>query len=211
MSELAKAIGDKRYDEAMAWLAADPARGAQRDTPNSLMLALYHGQRALAEAIAARRTGFDVHEAAALGRLGDLEAALRAEPSLANAPASDGFAPLHLACYFGQEAAAERLLAAGADADLAVATPSRLRPLHGAASRGSVALCRRLLDAGADPDARQHGGFTALHSAALHGNEALVQLLLERGARTDLAADDGRRAADFARDGGHVALAQRLA
>ena len=195
--------------EAMRLLAQNPTLCAQEDEPSALMLALYHRQTEVAEAIAARRDYLTVFEAAALGSTAALER-LRDAPAAATAHAPDGFTPLHLACFFGNADAVRLLLAANADCNAVATNGSLLRPLHSAATQGSVEICRMLLDAGADPNALQQSNFTALHAAALRGNVALAELLLERGANAHLKADDGRDAAMIAVDAGYGAFAERI-
>ncbi len=196
--------------EALHLLEGHPTLCAQEDEPSALMLALYHRQTAVAEAIAARRDYLTVFEAAALGSTAALERNLHDAPAAATAHAADGFTPLHLACFFGHVDAARVLLTAGADCNAAATNGSLLRPLHSAATQGSEEICRMLLDAGADPNALQQSNFTALHAAALRGNIALAELLLERGADAHAKADDGRDAAMIAVDAGYSAFATRI-
>ena len=149
-------------------------------------------------------------EAVALGRNGEVERGLRADPAAIERWSEDGFTPLHYAAFFGHGEVARRLVEAGADVDAEARNPSRVRPLHSAVARGDVEICRMLLRAGADPDRRQQGGFTALMSAALHGERSLVEALLAAGADPAAASDDDRSPADFAREGGHGELAAEL-
>ena len=196
--------------EALHLLEGHPTLCAQEDEPSALMLALYHRQTAVAEAIAARRDYLTVFEAAALGSTAALERNLRDAPAAATAHAADGFTPLHLACFFGHADVARLLLTAGADCNAVATNGSLLRPLHSAATQGSAEICRILLNAGADPNALQQSNFTALHAAALRGNIALAELLLERGADPHVKADDGRDAAMIAVDVGYGAFAARI-
>lgn len=91
--------------------------------------------------------------------------------------------PLHFAAQAGHLAIAERLLDAGADADVLDARSDR--PLHLAARHGHAAVVTRLLDAGADPDARNGNARNPLHEAIRsdesvdddHANAAALALL----------------------------------
>lgn len=168
------------------------------------LLALYHRKRERAEALARekeKREPLDVFEAAAFGRLKRVEALLLESPELANAYAPDGFYPLGLAAFFGREDAVRRLLAAGADPELAARNPMQVRAIHAACSAQSLPIVRALLDAGADVNATQQAGFTPLHAAAMSGDLELARLLVERGADPAIATEDGRTALDIARDG----------
>lgn len=161
--------------------------------------ALYAGDVERARGLLPPDDELSVFEAAAFGRLERLAAILDDDAGQANAFADDGFTPLHLAIFGGQEAAVRLLLERGADVE-AVSTGSiaRVAPLGTATFVGSTGLARVLLDAGADVNARAEGGFTALHSAAQSGDAELVRLLLERGADPEAATDDGRRPLDYA-------------
>ena len=175
-----------------------------------VVLALYHGHRAVAEVIAARRSSLDVHELSALGLLAELRALLAQHPEEAGRAAADGHTPLGLAALFGHVEATRALLSAGADPRAATRNEQRLAPLHAAAARGAVAVARLLLDAGAEPDARQGRGRTALHAAAAAGQRAVAELLVERGADPTLLDGEGRTAADLARARGDAGLAEWL-
>jgi uncharacterized protein len=177
-----------------AALARDPELAGARDAQglSALLVACYHRQDAVRDALLDAGHEPDVLEAAAVGDLPRLAARLAADPEAVRARAPDGFTALHYAAFFGGAAAVGALLAAGADPN-AEAGPG-LRPLHSAAAARDLEAARRLLAAGAAPDARQAGGFTALHAAAQHDDLALAEELLRHGADPGVAADDGRDA-----------------
>ncbi len=194
---------------ALRILIEDPRLCVDSDEPSALMLALYRGQPALAGAIASRRRHLTIFEIAAAGLTDALERAL-AEPGSAHAIAADGFTALHLACFFGHQQAAARLLQAGANPRAVARNASRVQPLHSAATHGHLTICHMLLHAGADPDAAQQGGYTPLHAAALRGDTRLAELLLAYRAQRERRADDGRTAADIARQLGFSDLTRQL-
>ena len=152
----------------------------------------------------------DVFEAAATGRTARVRTLLAGDLGLARAWSVDGFTALHLAAFFGAEPAAELLLDAGADPDVASRNDQGVHPLHSAVAGRAFSIARRLVEAGADVDALQRDGFRPLHAAAQNGDELTVELLLVAGADPALAAGDGRIAADFAQEAGHSELAERL-
>ena len=197
-------------------LAEDPALSAARDGDglSAVMLARYFSfarTSILERVIAARgEHELDIFEAAATGRTSRVGELLAEDPSLVAAWSGDGFTALHLAAFFRAEAAADLLLDAGADPDVASRNDQRVHPLHSSVAGGSFAISRRLVDAGADVDAAQQGGFRPLHAAAQNGDELTVDLLLLAGARPWATTDDGKIAADFAEAAGHEALAHRL-
>ena len=79
------------------------------DELSPAMRALYADGREAAEALLPPDGELSVFEAAAFGRLERLAELLSAHPELVNAYSSDGFTPLHLACFSGG-AEATRLL-----------------------------------------------------------------------------------------------------
>ncbi len=165
-----------------------------------LMRALYEGHRDVAAVLIERGAPVGAHEAAALGDLDKLSGAIGRSRRRARELSSDGFAPLHLAAFFGQVEAARLLLERGADLQ-ARSTSRRLpsvTPLHSAAAARQTEVAELLLEAGADPNVTHNGGWTALHSAAANGNIELARLLLARGAEPMPLADDRTRPIDFA-------------
>ena len=189
---------------AEALLAADPllADGRLENGVSLLLMAVYYGQAAIAGAIRAQRESLDIWEAAALGEVAALSALLTAEPELLNAVAPDGFYPLGLAGYFGQQEAFRWLLAQGADRDQVAENGMRVRPVHTIAAQRdpqlALALMTDLLTYGAAVNVSQHGGWTPLHQAADHGNLALVQLLLAHGADPAAQSEAGQTPIEMA-------------
>jgi hypothetical protein len=99
--------------------------------------------------------------------------------------------PLHLAAYFGHEAAVKLLLEKGADFEAKDSTRSET-PLCLAASNGHEAVIKLLLEKGADLEANDQLGQTPLSLAAKNGHEAVVKLLLDKGADLKGVDDDGQ-------------------
>lgn len=214
--ELFAAIKGADEEAVERLLSAHPglARARDRDGLSAVMVARYFSwsQTAILERILAVRGDdrLDVFEAAATGRTGRLRALLGDGPDLARAWSPDGFTPLHLAAFFGAEAAAELLLEAGADPDATSRNDQMVRPLHSAVAGRAFAIARLLVESGADVDAVQQAGFRPIHAAAQDGDELMVDLLLQAGADPRPVAADGRDPADLAAAGGHAELAERL-
>ena len=203
--------GDERaVDEA---LAADPNLLKTRDETglSPVLAAAYGGHPRLAEHLAEKvgPDGLSVFEAAAVSRVPVIRRKL-AEGWEIDQRSDDGYAPLHLAAYFGQLEVARMLLERGADRNPVASNDSRVTPLHSAVSARHRDLAGLLLALGASANAVQKGGWTPLHAAARNGDEAIVDLLLLRGADPTRPADDGRTPPDLADEGGHAALADML-
>jgi len=196
-------------------LAADPSLAPARDGEgvSATMHALYHGQAALADSIAAALPALDVFEAAALGRVDRLRKLVAADPSLATRRSADGFTALHFPAFFGigDAAGASRvLLEAGADVNARSANPLSVLPIHSAVAGGHDDVVAVLVDAGADVNATQRHGWTPLHGAAQNGSLPSVERLLAAGADPAARNDDGVDAIELARAAGHEAIVARL-
>jgi ankyrin repeat protein len=202
--------------DALKALEREPQLANARDSHgvSVVCLAVYRGRRALAEALAARRTDLDVFESACIGERARIDAALAADAAGVNAVSPDGFSPVGYAAFFGHVEVLRLLIERGGEVNRPSANAMRVSPVHSAAAHAdpgrAVALARIVLEAGADPNARQQGGFTALHEAALNGNGPLVELLLAHGAIAGITNDAGQTPAELARSNGHATLADRL-
>ncbi len=202
--ELFAAIRAGDRDRVRELVEAQPERAAARDEDglSAVLRALYEGHGEIADALLAANAPLDVFDAAATGRTRGLEELLEAEPELARSWSPDGFTPLHLAAFFGQEDAARLLLERGADASVVARHETlRVAPLHSAAAGAHAEIVELLLEAGADPSARQTGGFTPLHAAAANGDRASAEALLAAGADRTARTDDGKTPAELAEPG----------
>ena len=187
----------------------------------------FTGQDELTALLLAKRGVLDVQLAAELGNVDALHRHVTDDPTAAFGFHASGSTPLHGACYWGQVAATQVLVEAGADA----AAPTRdeflqITPLGSAIATTPgirqpsddedvvLELVRLLLEYRADPDARRKDGMTPLHAAAWRGLEAVAQELLDAGAdraaRAEVGAHAGETPADTALGQGHLVLAARL-
>lgn len=177
---------------------------------SDVLMAVYTGKIDEARALAKTRT-LDACEATALGDTDALQAALARDPDAPAMYSGDGWTPLHLAGFFGSDACAAQLLAAGASLTAISRNSTANTPLHAAlAGATNDALVARLLDAGADANARGETGITPLHLAASRGRRALCETLIARGANAGAVMDDGTTPAQIAKARGHAEVSAWL-
>lgn len=163
---------------------------------SALMQARYENRMELVELLRRAAGELDIFEAATLGDIARLRTLVTSDPGLLKAQSSDGFTPLHLACFFSQPEAADFLVQQGADPN--AVSPARIAVIHSAAASRSAAMIKMVLQAGANPNLQQQGGYTALHEAAMHNSVERAQALLEAGADRSIRSDEGFTAAEMA-------------
>jgi ankyrin repeat protein len=214
MSEdaLVAAITSGDVDAVRALLREDRSLAEARDGDGLpvVLLALFHQQREVADALLEAEPELGVLEAAATGRGDRLRELLDADPQAIRRRTPEGFTALGLAAFLGGPEAVRILLERGADADDDADNRFGVRPVHAAAAAHDHETMRLLLEAGADPNQRQRGGFTPLHEAAHADDVEMARLLLDHGADPALTADDGRDARRMAADDGSTRVAQLL-
>jgi ankyrin repeat protein len=155
---------------------------------SAVRAALYAQRQDLADVVLEAEPELDVFDAAAVGdaeRLGEL---LDGDPNLIGAWSGDGFAPLHLAAFFGRGDAVRLLLDRGADVGAVARNDMEVQALHSAVAGGHRDIVAALLVGGADPNARQQGGITPLMAAEENDDTELVRLLMDHGAEESATA-----------------------
>lgn len=210
---LLAAIRAKDQLAVMRLLDEDPARAAMRATGGeSLVLhAAYVGAPDLVPMLL-RGRALDACEAAALGDVPALRAAIENDDDARVLRSRDGWTPLHLAAFFGRDDAVALLIDHGALLDARSTNATRNTPLHAALAGATKAgIVRRLILAGADVDAGDAHNITPLHLAASRGDAALCELLIARGADPQAAADDGTTPSMLATARGFADLGDQLA
>jgi ankyrin repeat protein len=204
-------------DAVAAAVAANPELAQARDAQgvSVVCLAVYAGQPASAELIAAGRDDLDVFEASVLGQTARVQSLIGADASLIDAFSPDGFHPLGYACFFGHRELFDSLIAAGADVNAPSRNAMTVCPLHSAVATAdpelALHMAQVLLEKGADVNATQRGGFTALQEAAQRGHADLIDVLLAAGADKSLRNDEGNNAVGLACMAGYHHLAFKLA
>ena len=212
VTALTAAVTGGDVDAVRALVREDPSLASARDGNGLpvLLLALFHRQRAAADALLEADPELGVLEAAAAGRAKRLRELLDAEPAAIRERTPEGFTTLGLAAFLGGPDAVRILLERGANPDDDAENPFGVRPVHAASAAHDHDTMRLLLDAGADPNQRQQGGFVPLHEAAHSDDVEMARLLLDHGADPALAADDGRDARRIAADDGSARVAALL-
>ena len=206
---LIELIQQGQPEAAFALLEQNPeiADEVGPDGVGAAMLALYFGQRELAENIVTHKSSMTVHEAAAFGRIVHLEKLLTDENKESFSP--DGFQPLHLAAFFGRQDALKVLLSSRVSLDTISQNSLGVAPLHSALANDHETIARELVYEGADVNLASNSGWTALHYAANLGNRPLALFLKEHGAEAQ-AGPEGKFPRDLAVEKGHSDLVEVL-
>jgi ankyrin repeat protein len=183
-------------------IAADRAAAHTRNAGgiSPLMQARYENRMEIVDLLRQSAGDLDVFEASAFGDVARLNRLLASDRELVKARSTDGFTPLHLACFFGQLDAAEILVRHGADTN--ADSPSRIAVIHSAAASRNAELLKLVLRGGANPNSQQQRGYTALHEAAMHNSVERAQALLDAGADPAIKSDEGQTATDMAEQNG---------
>ncbi|KAK6630579.1 hypothetical protein RUM43_014564 [Polyplax serrata] len=136
--------------------------------------------------------------AAENGDLDLVKKLLSQDPELVNVKDSDGYTPLHRACYNDHSDVTEYLLSTGGD--IFAKTIDLWQPLHSACRWNNAVSAAKLLEAGADINCKSKGGQTPLHLAASNGNakETLQLLLCNTSLQPNLKNDNNETALDIA-------------
>ncbi|XP_059490166.1 ankyrin repeat domain-containing protein 49-like [Neocloeon triangulifer] len=136
--------------------------------------------------------------AAQAGEMQIAEELLQKNPELIRTQDSDGYTPLHRACYSNKVEMVDFLLSKGAPIDLP--TTDGWLPLHSACKWGNHRCAIKLLMHGAPINAASGSGQTALHIAAsCRSDKKCLKLLLSwPGLDPDLKNAEGETAYDKA-------------
>jgi uncharacterized protein len=211
-TEVMAAIRDGNAEKLRELISKDASLAGVKDEAgvSAVLQARYARRNDLLDILLAAKPDLDIFEASALGQAARVRELLQQDSGLAQAWSADGFTPLHLACFFRQEALAKLLLDHGAQPSVVAKNPMRVTPLHSAVAAGEFSTVRMLVKRGAFINAQQQGGWTALHAAAQTEDDFLVEFLLKSGADPHLRSEDGRTAADMAEAKGSKQLARKL-
>lgn len=193
-------------------LVIDPrlANARAESGASAVLMAIYHGRIDVCDLLLERGAQLDIHEAAASGKSENVAALAAQNPAAINSYSADGFTPLALASFFGQQEVAQWLLANGADVNAVAKNPTGYTPLTGAVARGDAEIVRLLLSYGANATHRYGAGYSALHEAAAGGKLEIAKLLLDHGADSSARTDDGQTPLSMAEAKGQTDAAALL-
>ncbi|TAH02866.1 MAG: ankyrin repeat domain-containing protein [Sphingobacteriales bacterium] len=152
----------------------------------------------------------DIFEAAATGKFDVLAHHIFKKPERINDYSEDGFTPLGLAAYFGNDEIARYLVLKGADVNLTSNNGYFISPLHSAIAGNYTQIAKMLIQNGALINCVQKTGITPLHSAAENGNIEIIILLLEKGADVTIRMEGGKLPCTLAQEKGFLEIAEIL-
>jgi ankyrin repeat protein len=210
--ELLEAIQKGNLSKVIQLLETSPAlaNSKAKDGTSAILLALYHGQRNIAEAITGKKTELDIFEASTLGELDRAKSLVDQNPALVSAYSPDGFALIALTAYLGQKETTEYLIGKGADVNAVARNTTGFTALTGAVANNHTEIAKLLVKRGAQVNYKYEGGFSPLMAASEHGNVELVNFLLANGADPNAKTKDGKSPISFAREKNHAEVVEAL-
>ena len=196
------AIKAGEFDRVKAMVSAEPdlldAKSATGES--AILTAVYHRQKEIVNLLVSRGVALTLFEACAAGELERAERLIADDPSAIGAFSSDGWAPLHLAAFFGHTKITELLLAHGADVAVRSKNTNGNTPLHAALAGNHTIAAGLLMGAGADVDASDAAGWRPLHIAAANNNLDAMKTLIAQGADVHAANGEGKTALSLAQE-----------
>ena len=129
------------------------------------------------------------------GTVNDIISIYTNDPNSINETNDDGYTPLILACYYGNQEVVEFLIDKVEDIN---GTSNYGTPLMAAVVKGDLNIIELLLEKNADTNIADVNGTTALHYATLFKQPSIVKLLVKAGAKPDIKDGRGQSAMDYA-------------
>ncbi len=137
----------------------------------------------------------DVFEVARKGSVSQVKEILEANPKAFNVVNENGFSPLILACYRGNNEVAKFIITQGAD----INTKSDMgSALMACIVKGNNEIAQFLIANKADLNLIDNQGTTALMYAVQFKNIPIIKLLLANNANKDLKDNKGKTAFEYA-------------
>jgi len=137
----------------------------------------------------------NVYDICRKGNVEDFIKLYKSDTSIVNRINDDGYTPLTLACYYGNEGIVEFLV----DKVESINGTSKYgTPLMAAVVKGNKNITSLLLKNKANPDIKDENGTTAAHYAVMFKNYDIIKLLLEAKANFNLKNLNDKSAVDYA-------------
>lgn len=137
----------------------------------------------------------DVFEVARKGTVENAKEILKSNPNAFNIVNEDGYSPLILACYKGNNEMTKFLIENGCDVNFKSGMGSALMA---ATVKGNIEIAKLLLDNKANPDITDSNGMTALLYAVNFKNYELAKLLVKFKSNIEAKDNRGYNALDYA-------------
>jgi ankyrin repeat protein len=137
----------------------------------------------------------DVFNIARKGTVEQAKAILKSNPSALNTVNVDGYSPLILACYRGNNEVAKLLIETGCDIN---GSSKMGTPLMAAIVKGNTEIAKFLIEKKADINKIDDNGTTALIYAVQFNNTTILNLLLEKKVDKKHKDKDGKTAFEHA-------------
>ena len=138
----------------------------------------------------------DIFDICRNGSVAQLMEIYKKEPLMINKTNSDGYSPLVLSCYHGNEEVVAFLI------DKVIDINGRSdygTPLMAAVVKGNTKIINILLKHNAKTNIADNNGTTALHYAVMFKNYDVIELLIDANADINLKDNRGQTAIDYAK------------
>ncbi len=136
-----------------------------------------------------------IFDIARKGSLGEIELFLKTNPNAIDSVNKNGFTPLILACYSGNNKVATFLVEKGCDVNYKSEMGTALMA---SAVKGNVEMITVLLSKNAAINSTDDNGITALMFAVKFGNKEAVKMLLQNHADKTIKDKEGKTAFEYA-------------
>ncbi|MGL2965680.1 ankyrin repeat domain-containing protein [Flavobacterium sp. XGLA_31] len=137
----------------------------------------------------------DVFDIARKGTTAQAKEVVKTNPNAFKTVNKEGFSPLTLACYRGNNDVAKYLIETGCDINQ---NSSMGTPLMAAIVKGNNEITRYLLEKNANVNLTDANGTTALMYAVMFKNKEVVMLLLQKKANKSPLDSKGKTAFEYA-------------
>lgn len=137
----------------------------------------------------------DVFAISRNGSVAELKEIMEKEPNCINKQNENGYTPLILACYRGNNELATFLVHKVKDID---ATSEMGTALMACSVKGNVEIAKLLLEKGSNPDLTDANGTSALIYATQFKNSELIKALLKHNADKTKTDNKGKTAFEYA-------------